>query len=237
VIATLRDTGATRVAHDAAVTPRHRQENPVSVLTTDTVPSSRRAPAPHRPPASPQVAAGLVRHGRRPTAWPLADATVVVRGARPSDLAAVAAMHGRCSPGTLLQRYSAGGRGPSLDHLVGLLRSPLTLVVEGGAGVVALGSAAHPGEDDFRSEISLLVEDTWQGCGIGSNLAVRLGSTLRALGYAQAWTTSATPTVPLHRVMEKLGPVRALARVPRHVVAARLTVPSLLQDGDDLVLG
>lgn len=207
----------------------------MSVLTTDT--PTRRAPAPNRFPASPQVAADLVRHGRRPTAWTLPDATVVVRGARPSDLPAVAAMHGRCSPGTLLQRYSAGGRGPSLDHLVGLLRSPLALVVEGGAGVVALGSAAHPGEDDFRSELTLLVEDVWQGCGIGTNLALRLGSTLRALGYAQAYTTSATANVPLHRVMERLGPVRALARSPRSVVAARLTLPSVLEDGDDLVLG
>lgn len=208
----------------------------MSVLTTGTVPSRRTTTA-DRFPASPRVAADLLRHGRRPTAWTLADATVVVRGARPSDLPAVAAMHGRCSPGTLLQRYSAGGRGPSLDHLVGVLRSPLALVVEGGAGVVALGAAAHPGEDDFRSEISLLVEDVWQGCGIGSHLALRLGSTLRALGYAQAFTTSATANVPLHRVMEKLGPVRALARAPRNVVAARLTVPSVLQDGDDVVLG
>ena len=117
-----------------------------------------------------------------------------------------------------------------------LLRAPLTLVVEGPEGVVALGTAEHPTTDDYRSEIGLLVQDARQGVGIGTAVALRLGSTLRSLGYAQVTTRSATATVPLHRVMQRLGPVRTIERSPATVLAARLTVPTVLQLGDDLTL-
>jgi GNAT superfamily N-acetyltransferase len=178
-----------------------------------------------------------VAHGRRPAAWTTAAGRWVLRGACQADLPAAAAMHGRCSPGTLLQRYRAGGRAPSLDHLVRLLRAPLTLVVEGRDGVVALGWAEHPAADEVRCEIGLLVEDRRQGSGLGTALAVRLGSTLRSLGHVQALTRSATATVPLHRVMQHLGPVRTLERSPATVLSARLTLPTVLQLGDDLTLG
>lgn len=198
-------------------------------------PSTR--PVAPRLPVSVRAADDLVRHGRSPSRLTAGDQRWVVRGACPADLAGVAALHGRCSPGTLLQRYRAGGRAPSLDHLVQLLRAPLTLVVEGRQGLVALGSAEHPISDDYRSEIGLLVEDTFQGGGIGTALALRLGSTLRSLGYVQVITRSATATVPLHRVMQRLGPVRTLERSPSTVLSARLTLPTVLQMGDDLTLG
>ena len=202
-----------------------------------TVPSARPAAPSPRYPISQRVVADLVAHGRSPSGWTAGEQRWVVRGARPADLAAVAAMHGRCSPGTLLQRYRTGGRPPSLDHLVRLLREPLTLVVEGRQGVVALGTAEHPAADDFRSEVGLLVQDLWQGGGIGTVLALRLGSTLRSLGYAQVVTRSATATVPLHRVLQRLGPVRTLERSPSTVLCARLTLPTVLHLGDDLTLG
>lgn len=106
-----------------------------------------------------------------------------------------------------------------------MLRAPLTLVVEGHRGLVGLGSAEHPTEDDYRSEIGLLVQDGEQGLGIGTALALRLGSTLHSLGYAQVLTRSATATVPLHRVLQKLGPVRTLERSPATVLTARLNPP------------
>jgi GNAT superfamily N-acetyltransferase len=219
----------------AAVPRATRWSRPVS-----TAPSHRPVVRPgvvRTTPVSPRAAADLLVQGRRSATWTAGQQRWLVRGALPADLPAVAAMHGRCSRGTLLQRYRAGGRAPSLDHLVRLLRAPLTLVVEGLDGVVALGCAEHPAADDYRSEIGLLVQDRWQGGGIGSALATRLGSTLRSLGYAQVVTRSATATVPLHRVMQRLGPVRTLERSPATVLSARLTLPTVLQLGDDLTLG
>ena len=201
-----------------------------------TAPAAR-PPAGTRYPVSSRAVADLLTQGRRVAPLEAGGTRFAVRGALPTDLAGIAALHGRCGPGTLLQRYRAGGRGPSLDSLVHLLRAPLTLVVEGPEGVVALGTAEHPTADGYRSEIGLLVQDARQGTGIGTALALRLGSTLRSFGYGQVTTRSATATVPLHRVMQRLGPVRIIERSPATVLSTRLTVPTVLQLGDDLTLG
>lgn len=148
---------------------------------------------------------------RRP--WPiqLARQRVVVRGARAGDLEAVATMHGRCTRVTLLQRYRAGGRAPSLPVLTDLLAQPLVLVVLAaprhavGLASVAVGSQPIT---EFTAEASLLVEDSAQGQGIGGALASHLGASMRYLGYGQVTTSSATASLPLTRVMEPLGTTR-----------------------------
>ncbi len=58
-------------------------------------------------------------HLREPWVLYVDGAVLTVRGARPRDLPAVAMMHGRCSPKSLLDRYRAGGRAPALIILAG----------------------------------------------------------------------------------------------------------------------
>ena len=77
---------------------------------------------------------GAARHAsltglvRQPWAVRVGRASVVIRGATPRDLAAVAAMHSRCSPQSLLNRYRAGGRRPAVAALEMQLREPLSFL-------------------------------------------------------------------------------------------------------------
>ncbi|MEJ5869117.1 hypothetical protein WDV85_15340 [Pseudokineococcus sp. 5B2Z-1] len=153
------------------------------------------------------VLAGLEARG----AAGAAPARLVVRAAQPADLPAVAAMHGRCTGTTLLQRYRSGGRTPSLTALADLLREPLALVVLAGPRQVVAVATARVGERpsaDFTTEVGLLVEDGWQARGVGRALARHVGASLRLLGYGQVVTRSATSSLPLARVMEGVGTTR-----------------------------
>lgn len=151
---------------------------------------------------------------RRPWTLETGDHRLVVRGARPADLEAVATMHGRCARSTLLQRYGAGGRGPSLPVLTEMLAQPLVLVVLSGPrqavalATVAVGRAPLV---EFTAEASVLVEDAWQRMGVGRTLARHVGASMRYLGYGQVTTSSATVSLPLTRVMEHLGTTRVHA--------------------------
>lgn len=152
-----------------------------------------------------------VELARRPWALRLGDQRLVVRGARAADLEAVATMHGRCTRATLLQRYRTGGRAPSLPVLTETLAQPLVLVVlSGPRQAVALGGITVGRQPlaEFTTEASLVVQDGWQGLGIGRALAKHLGASMRYLGYGQVTTCSATASLPLTRVMESLGTTR-----------------------------
>ncbi|MCX5383760.1 GNAT family N-acetyltransferase [Streptomyces sp. NBC_00083] len=98
---------------------------------------------------------------------------ITVRRADPRDLEAAKAMHERCSPHTLGLRY----HGPvgDADRYLGHLLSPRygrTLAVQTASGrLVALGHLLWDGDE---TEVALLVEDSWQRRGIGSQLLRRL---------------------------------------------------------------
>ncbi|MEJ5913606.1 GNAT family N-acetyltransferase [Pseudokineococcus sp. 1T1Z-3] len=154
-----------------------------------------------------------------------------VRGAVPADLPALAAMHGRCTGTTLLQRYRAGGRVPSVATLTQLLRQPLVLVVLAGPRQVVAVATAHVSSRpsvDFTTEMGVLVEDAWQARGVGTALARHVGASLRHLGYGQVVTTAATASLPLTRVMEGLGSTRhGVAEDGGARIASRLDASAL----------
>ncbi|MDT0446440.1 GNAT family N-acetyltransferase [Streptomyces johnsoniae] len=94
---------------------------------------------------------------------------LVLRAAGPADLPAARAMHARCSPQALAQRYH--GPAGEADHYLAHLLDPRhgrSVAAETANGqVVALG---HLLWDDEESEVALLVEDAWQRLGVGSAL-------------------------------------------------------------------
>ncbi|MEU3187684.1 GNAT family N-acetyltransferase [Streptomyces sp. NPDC006923] len=98
---------------------------------------------------------------------------ITVRRADHDDLDAALAMHGRCSDRTLGRRYHGpvGDANRYLSHLLSP-RFGRTLAVQTASGrLVALGHLLWDGDE---TEVALIVEDSWQRRGIGSELLGRL---------------------------------------------------------------
>ncbi|MEV4972421.1 GNAT family N-acetyltransferase [Streptomyces scopuliridis] len=98
---------------------------------------------------------------------------ITIRRADRGDLDAALAMHARCSARTLGLRYHGpvGDADRYLNHLLSP-RFGRTLAVETESGrLVALGHLLWDGDE---TEVALIVEDTWQRRGIGSELLGRL---------------------------------------------------------------
>jgi len=99
----------------------------------------------------------------------------------------VVAMHERCTPRTLRRRYPTGPATPTAARL-GRLLDPAragTLVAEvaapGGERVVAMATLAGEGA---QVDLALIIEDGWQGRGLGTALLRRLGTLAAKVGYA-----------------------------------------------------
>ncbi|MEW2516117.1 GCN5 family acetyltransferase [Streptomyces sp. NPDC046870] len=97
----------------------------------------------------------------------------VTRRAEAADLAAVNAMHGRCSPQTLFSRYQTGRSALRQHEWARLTRQGVSWVtspVNRPDVVVATTHLVHDGAEG-RGELALLVEDGWQDVGLGTALA------------------------------------------------------------------
>jgi GNAT superfamily N-acetyltransferase len=150
-------------------------------------------------------------------------AELVLRAAGPTDLAAVRALHGRCSPGTLTGRYQ--GPAAEADRYLGHLLDPRhgqSVVAETGAGqVVGLGHLLTDGED---CEVALLVEDAWQRRGIGTGLlGALLGLAARA-GREEVYAVTPGPNAGMVAVLRGTGlPLEQRAEDGGLVLTARLS--------------
>src|SRR5690606_16167709 len=98
----------------------------------------------------------------------------------------------------------------------------LSLVAGTVEQVVALASldfTADPGV----AEVALLVEDRWQGRGLGSILARTLVRETRDLGYAEVRTSTLADNVRMRRLLVSLGATLTYTDGPG-VVEGRLPV-------------
>ncbi|XVS62937.1 GNAT family N-acetyltransferase [Actinosynnema sp. CA-299493] len=111
---------------------------------------------------------------------------LVLRAGRAGDEEAVAELHSRCSMGTLFNRYHSGMRTVPRRWLHRLLSPPRgsTAVAQCADRVVALGQLIPTSTPD-TAEVSLLVEDEWQGRGVGTALLGSLAGSARAAGYRE----------------------------------------------------
>ncbi|MCQ4040564.1 GNAT family N-acetyltransferase [Streptantibioticus rubrisoli] len=129
---------------------------------------------------------------------------ITVRRASPADLPAARAMHDRCSPTTLSRRYH-GPTGDATRYLGHLLspRHGRTLAVETASGrLVALGHLLWDGDE---TEVALLVEDEWQGRGIGAELLRRLVALARETGCGGVYAVTKSANTPMVAAMRGLG--------------------------------
>ena len=138
------------------------------------------------------------------------DQNILIRGSGPRDLTAVGAMHGRCSPPTLLARYRAGGIGPAASALDLMLRRPLSFVACTGRGeiVAAAVAGADPWHNEDSAEVGVLVEDAWQRRGLGRELVAHLAGAAFVCGYSEMIVYPATARLAAQRLALTVGRTR-----------------------------
>lgn len=145
------------------------------------------------------------RLGAQRTALPLpSGAALSVRQGLRSDAERVLALHDRCSAASRRRRY-LGGDPPTPSTLERLLsrRHGHALVVESPSGeVIALANLLWDGD---VAEVALLVEDAWQGKGIGSALLRRLIDIAWAAGTESVYAVTSATNSQLIRMMRRVG--------------------------------
>jgi GNAT superfamily N-acetyltransferase len=131
----------------------------------------------------------FTRHGPylEATQRVMGDTAVTIRPVRPEDMQSILEMHQRLSSNSLYLRYLV----PYLpDYIPAHLRDICTLSADQGAALVAtigaqvigLGYYMIKPEQPDTAEPALLIEDRFQGQGIGSRLLHRLMMTARNQG-------------------------------------------------------
>ncbi len=152
---------------------------------------------------------GLVR---QPWMLRVGRESLLTRPATPRDLPAVAAMHARCTPQTILDRYRLGGKKPAVVAVEQLLRRPLSFLACTNRGEVrAMAVAAIDTKHGPESaEVGLLVEDDWQSMGIGRELTTHLAGAALVCGYAELIAYTATTVVPAQRMLLEVGHTRVV---------------------------
>lgn len=151
---------------------------------------------------------------------------------READAPALRALHRRCSPDTLRDRYLAGVSELGA-HMLRVFCDPergLTVAVRphGEEEPVALGHLMYT-LDPGVGEIALLVEDSWQGSGVGTALTRALTVFAADWGLAEVRAETTLAHSGMLRIMRGLGAsVQAQEGVYVH---ARLPVAEAVQGG------
>ncbi|WP_375480471.1 GNAT family N-acetyltransferase [uncultured Jatrophihabitans sp.] len=155
------------------------------------------------------------------TPWTLrvGKTPMIVRPSSARDLAAVAQMHSRCTPRSLLDRYRAGGRPPAVAALDHSLRAPFSVVVACPDGsVVAHGTLTRDrAHNHLCATIGLLVQDGWQRLGIGSELVAHLAGVAQVVGYHELIAYPATAVSAAQRLMIEVGRTRMVPDTDLHL--------------------
>ncbi len=156
---------------------------------------------------------------RAPWTLRVGNTPMIVRPSTVRDLAAVAQMHTRCTPRSLLDRYRAGGRPPAVAALDAALRNQFSVVVAMSDGsVVAIGSLTPDrSHNHLSAEIGLLVQDAWQRLGIGTELVTHLAGVAQVAGYHEIIAYPATAVHAAQRLMVEVGRTRMVPDVDLHL--------------------
>ncbi|WP_113703947.1 GNAT family N-acetyltransferase [Nonomuraea lactucae] len=140
---------------------------------------------------------------------------------------AVRDLHDRCSPEARRFRYftSMPALPPRMfDRLCDRSRG-YSLVAGHDGQVVAMANLMFT-PDPGIAEMAFLVEDRWQGRGLGSALARMLVRAARDLGYAEVKATMLSDNARMRRLLMSLGATLGYTEDPG-VVEGRLPVGSL----------
>ena len=156
---------------------------------------------------------------------------VRLRPVNPSDAPLVAALHARCSPAARRSRFlSPTPRlGPGeLDALLGVPgQAVLALTSDGGSAVAVAnldaGDSAGPGV----GRCSVLVDNAWQGRGLGTALVRRMAELATDQGLVELTGRARTDDLGVTQLLRRAG-LRPTAEITDGVVHLRapLLLPS-----------
>lgn len=138
---------------------------------------------------------------------PVRGGTVWIRLAQPIDADAVMAMHERTSETTRYKRYVSlvHWQEVQLRRLAGGHRGASLVVVADSGDVVALGNIVpERAGQGHAAEIALLVEDAYQGRGVGQALLRHLVQLARDLGFTEVVAESLADNTGIQRTLEKV---------------------------------
>jgi RimJ/RimL family protein N-acetyltransferase len=159
----------------------------------------------------------------------LADGSrVTIRPIRPDDEPRLIALFSRLSPRTVYERFFRTYRELPAEWYRSFAnvdyRTRLALVAEHAAEVVGV-ARYEPGETPGTAEIAMVVEDAWQGRGLGT---VMLGDLMRAAETAGITRFSAEVLAENHRMLRLL---RKLTRFTSFQVSHGVATVEFVRDG------
>jgi GNAT superfamily N-acetyltransferase len=174
---------------------------------------------------------------RAPVPTPATELIVLLRGgsqvrlraAEPSDAPLVAALHARCSPQTRRARFLSPTPQLPADELAELLggepergAAVLAMTTDGGSAVgVATLATAPAGAARF----AVLVEDAWQGRGLGTALVRRIADTAAERGALELVGIARPDADEVTRLLRRAG-LRPSAEPLRGEVRLRAPLPT-----------
>ena len=112
--------------------------------------------------------------------------TIWIRLSRPEDADAVAAMHDRSSERSRYQRYFSitDWHGTRLYRLAGGHRGATLVAMSEDGEIIGLGNLfPDPAEGEHAAEIAMIVEDAYQGRGVGKKLLQAMLHMASRLGF------------------------------------------------------
>ncbi|KOX19148.1 hypothetical protein ADL05_06490 [Nocardiopsis sp. NRRL B-16309] len=155
-----------------------------------------------------------------------------LRQVREADAPALRDLHRRCSGETVRNRYLAGMRelSPRMLRVFCDAERGLTLAVrpQGQEEPVALGHLMYT-LDPGVGEIAFLVEDAWQGSGVGTALTRALTVIAADWGLAEVRAETTLANTAMLRIMRRFG--ASVQTQSGTYVHARLPVAEALQTG------
>jgi RimJ/RimL family protein N-acetyltransferase len=135
--------------------------------------------------------------------------TVWIRLAHPGDADAVAAMHERCSEQSRVHRYFTEvgeWRDINLRRITGGHRGATLVVMSEEGDIIGLGNVFPNSPDDgHTAEIAMIVEDAYQGRGVGTRLQRRMLALAQRLGFTEVVATVLAENSGMLHVLEEPG--------------------------------
>ena len=138
------------------------------------------------------------------------DIAVATRPVRPADQTLFYRLWGRLSRETVYRRFHAPVRTlpeESVRHLVTVdhdLREAVVAVV--GGEVIGVARYDRPLDDPSIAEVAVLVEDAWQGMGVGRQLLGELSALAARRGVRRLTATVQPDNAAVLRLVRRLLP-------------------------------